>query len=427
MNTLYLDLSSGISGDMFVGALLDLGADFGQLEAALRSLGVRGFHVHAGKRQNGGISGTKFDVHLDPGDGGHQPHHHPHEPGHSHAHDHTDHVAGGHHHHAEERNFRDIRELIAASRLSDWVKERATAVFVRLAEAEGKVHGLPADEVHFHEVGAVDSIVDIVGACVGLELLGKPRVLASAVTEGTGFVDCAHGRLPVPVPATVELLAQRGVPYSQCEEPGELVTPTGAALLVELAGAFGPAEDLRPLKVGYGLGTHENRTRPNVLRAILGEASGANPSDWERDSVAVLETNLDDVSGEVLGDFLERALAAGALDVFHTSIQMKKHRPGVLLTLLCTVERADEFARLILTETTAFGVRQTVAERRKLRRRSAKVATIFGLVTVKEGHLDGRCVQWAPEYESCRELAEKAGVPVRQVFAAAVEANRSAE
>jgi uncharacterized protein (TIGR00299 family) protein len=442
MNTLYLDLSSGISGDMFVGALLDLGADFQQLNDALATLKVGGFHLHAGRRRNGGVSGTKFDVHLEHGDAehtGHHPHHphdhHSHDHGHGHGHSHgpqqeTDHPHAHeavHSHGAPgERNFRDIRELIRASPLSDWVKERSIAVFARLAEAEGKVHGLPADEVHFHEVGAVDSIVDIVGGCIGLELLGKPRVMASAVTEGTGFVDCAHGRLPVPVPATLELLAQRNVPYSQCEEPGELVTPTGAALLVEFAGAFGPAQDLRPLKVGYGLGTRENRTRPNVLRAILGESAVGTDTDWERDRVAVLETNLDDVSGEVLGNFLEQALAAGALDVFHTPIQMKKQRPGVLLSLLCPEERADEFSRLILTGTTAFGVRQTIAERRKLRRRFAEVTTAFGPVVVKEGRLDGRCVQWAPEYESCRQLAEQAGVPVREVFSAAFAARGSA-
>lgn len=439
MNTLYLDLSSGISGDMFVGALLDLGVDFGQLREALVTLGVGGFHLHSAKRQQGGISGTKFDVHLEHGAHGHHshraaaaqdhPHHGGHEHGQVHGHHHG-HEAGANtaHHHDEARDFRDIRELIAASPLSEWVKERSTAVFARLAEAEGKVHGLPADEVHFHEVGAVDSIVDIVGACIGLELLGKPRLLASAVTEGTGFVDCAHGRLPVPVPATVELFAQRGVPYSQCEEPGELVTPTGAALLVEFAESFGPASGLRPVKVGYGLGTRENRTRPNVLRAVLGGAvaQGEFASDWEQDRVAVLETNLDDVSGEVLGDFLERALAAGALDAFCTPVQMKKQRPGVLVTLLCPVERADEFARRILTETTAFGLRQTVAERRKLRRRFLEVSTRFGPVTVKEGRLDGRRVQWAPEYESCRKLAERSGVPVQEVFAAAGEVRDSA-
>jgi len=298
--------------------------------------------------------------------------------------------------------------------------------------AEGKIHGLPPNEVHFHEVGAVDSIVDIVGAAIVLELLGKPRVFASPVVEGTGWIRCAHGRFPVPAPATLAILGARKIPVSQCEEPHELVTPTGAALLAEFVESFGAMENLVAEKIGFGLGTRENVTRPNVLRVVLGKQTKTGtaknlsiinhpPStslDWETDRVAVLETNLDDCTGEILGAFVETALAAGALDVFHTPIQMKKNRPGVLLTVLCAEADADKFSELMLRETTAFGVRKTIAERRKLRREFAGLKTAFGKVTVKIGRLGGKVVQAAPEFESAKKLATKSGVPVKQIYEA---------
>jgi uncharacterized protein (DUF111 family) len=218
----------------------------------------------------------------------------------------------------------------------------------------------------------------------------------------------------------LEILGARGVPVSQCDEPHELVTPTGAAILAELVESFGPMRGLTPLRVGYGLGMRENKTRPNVLRAVLCEtAATASAHDWETDTVAVLQTNLDDANAEVLGAFAEKSLAAGALDVFHTPVQMKKNRPGVLLTLLCAEADADKFAELILKETTAFGVRRHLAERRKLRREFATVKTPFGDVTVKLGKLDGQVVQAAPEHESCKRVAEQAGVPLKQVYEAA--------
>jgi hypothetical protein len=300
------------------------------------------------------------------------------------------------------------------------VKQKSIAIFQRVAVAEGKIHGKPAEQVHFHEVGAVDSIVDVVGACVALELLGKPRVLAAPVVEGTGWVKCAHGRFPVPTPATLEILGARGVPVSQCDEPHELVTPTGAALLAELVESFGPMRGLAATKVGYGLGARENKTRPNVVRAVLGgTAAGSGSHDWETDTVAVLQTNLDDANAELLGGFVEKAFALGALDVFHTPIQMKKNRPGVLLSLLCAESEADTFSELILKETTAFGVRRHLAERRKLHREFTTVKTPHGEVTVKLGRLDGQVIQAAPEYESCRRVAGQAGVPLKQVYEAA--------
>ncbi len=432
MKTLYLDIFSGIAGDMFIGALLDLGVDAAKLERELKKLKLDGYHLHVSRRQKSAIAGVKFDVHLT--DAHHHEHaddHGHHHHGHGHPHEHRqDHA------HDDQRNFSEIKQLISRSKLSAWVKQKSIAVFARIAEAEGKIHGLPPNEVHFHEVGAVDSIVDIVGAAIVLELLGKPRVFASPIIEGTGWIDCAHGRFPVPAPATLAILGARGISLTQCDEPHELVTPTGAALLAEFVESFGAMENLVAEKIGFGLGTRENVTRPNVLRTVLGTQSkvqspkskvGGAPQpatglDWETDRIAVLETNLDDCTGEILGSFVETALAAGALDVFHTPIQMKKNRPSVLLTVLCADADADKFCELILRETTAFGVRKTFAERRKLRREFAEVKTAFGKVTVKIGRLGGKVIQSAPEFEPARKLAAQKKVPVKTIYEAAVQA-----
>jgi hypothetical protein len=430
MKTLYLDIFSGIAGDMFIGALLDLGLSSGELEHELQKLGLDDYHLHVSRQQKSAISGVKFDVHLS------HAHEHAHSEDHHHEHEPQDHEHGdqhghahGHHHH-DHRNFAEIRSLIAQSTLSPWVKEKSTAVFQRLADAEGKIHGLPPEEVHFHEVGAVDSIVDIVGAAIALELLGKPRVLASPVVDGTGWMNCAHGRFPVPAPATLAVLGARGIGLTQCDEPHELVTPTGAALLAEFAESFGPMENLVAEHIGFGLGTRENKTRPNVLRAVLGRQSTAGAAaphavpeglDWEVDHIAVLETNLDDCTGEILGAFFETAMAAGALDVSCTPILMKKNRPGTMLTVLCAEADAERFSELILRETTAFGVRKTIAERRKLHREFIAVKTPAGDVTVKVGRLGRKVVQSAPEFESAKKLAAKTRVPVKHIFAAAVK------
>ncbi|MDB6021199.1 MAG: hypothetical protein JWQ04_1056 [Pedosphaera sp.] len=304
------------------------------------------------------------------------------------------------------------------------MKEKSIKVFHRIAVAEGKIHGLPPEQVHFHEVGAVDSIVDIVGACIALELLGKPRVLAAPVVEGAGWIDCAHGRFPIPAPATLEILGARGIGVTQCEEPHELVTPTGAALLAEFVESFGPMQGLVASKIGFGLGTRDNKTRPNVLRAILGESVAVQlvANDWQTDTIAILETNLDDINAEILGHFVEKAFAEGALDVFHTPIQMKKNRPGVLLTVLCAAADADKFSELLLRETSAFGVRRSVAERRKLQREFTTVKTPHGEVNVKLGKLNGKTIQAAPEYESCKKLAEQSGTPLKAIYEAAQKA-----
>jgi uncharacterized protein (TIGR00299 family) protein len=444
MKTLYLDIFSGISGDMFIGAMLDLGVPFGALERELGKLDLGEFHVHSARQHKSSIEGVKFDVHAH--EHGHEHHHHDGEHEHEHAHTHhhdrgqgeQDHQHDhGHEHDHEEhhefdyeaeeehvhgRTFADIRELISDSALSTWVKEKSIAVFERIARAEGKIHGMSAEEVHFHEVGAVDSIVDIVGAAVCLELLGKPRVFAAPVVEGTGFIKCAHGRFPIPAPATIAILAERGVPITQCEEPHELVTPTGAAILAEFVEQFGPLH-LIPEKIGYGLGERNNKTRPNVLRAVIGRSiTEQTTHDWETDQVTVLETNLDNINSEILGYVAEKALADGALDVFHTPIQMKKNRPGVLLTILCAAADQDRFTEFLLRETTALGVRRYTAERRKLKRAVSKVKTPFGEVEVKTGTLDGKRVQASPEFESCKRIAAENGVPLKKVYEAAIAA-----
>jgi len=457
MKTLYLDIFSGISGDMFIGAMLDLGVDAHKLARQIEKLKLEGFHLHVAQEERQGIAGIKFDVHLahdhdhhhehgedcDHDHDGHDPHH-SHEHGHAHQHDNKlshEHHGEHEHEHDDSRNFSVIKKLINRSKLSPWVKKRSIAVFQRIAEAEGKIHGKPANDVHFHEVGAVDSIVDIVGGCIAMEMLGKPHVIASPVVEGTGWIRCAHGRFPIPAPATLAILGARKIPITQCDEPNELITPTGAALLAEFAESFEPMTGIVAEKIGFGLGTRENKTRPNVLRAVLGKqakdsgqkskvgvadqsALAARTSklapqlDWETDRIAVLETNLDDVSSEILGAFVESALAADALDVFHTPIQMKKNRPGVLLTVLCAEADADKFSELMLRETTAFGVRRTIAERRKLRREFVTVTTKFGKVAMKLGKLEGKIVQAAPEFESCRKLSVQKKVPLKQIYEA---------
>jgi pyridinium-3,5-bisthiocarboxylic acid mononucleotide nickel chelatase len=388
MRVLYLDCFSGISGDMTVGALRDLGVQEGVFHSAIAALGV-GEEIHShfqrGVRQR--IAGWKFEVH----------------------HSHTEHVQGDHIH---GRSFREIRTLIEESRLSDFIK---ASVFQRIAAAEGKIHGIPAEDVAFHEVGAFDSIADIVAASAGIEALNVERVLASSLVDGAGWTDCAHGRFPVPAPATLEILS--GIPVRQIEDPHELITPTGAALLAEFSSSFGPFPEMKIEKIGYGLGTRDDGPRPNVLRALLGECKDT--SDAESDEIIQIETNLDDLSPELAGAAMERLFAAGALDVFFTAAQMKKNRPGFVLTVLCSEEKSSELARILLTETTAFGVRMHRAQRMKLRREFQVRETPYGPVCVKLGLLGNELVQAVPEYESCREVARRAGVSVRDVHIAA--------
>lgn len=382
MKIAYFDCFAGISGDMTLGALLDAGADESLFRRELEKLQGIEFDLRIDKVNKNGIQATNVEV-----------------------------VIGEQHHH---RRLRDVVEIISASALSDAVKSRAIGIFRRLAEAEGTVHGISPEEVHFHEVGAVDAIVDIVGASVGIELLGVERIVASPLPMGHGFVEAAHGRIPLPAPATVELL--KGVPVYPTNVEGELVTPTGAAIVRTLASEFGGMPPMSIHSVGYGAGKADFPF-PNTLRVLMGEMSEELPQSHE---VSIVEANIDDMNPEFYDSVFERLFKAGALDVYLTPIQMKKSRPATLLSAICPAERVDEVARTILAETTSFGVRISHAERRCLDRRWETVATKYGEVRVKIGMLDGEPVTASPEYEDCRKASEACGVPVRRVYEEAV-------
>jgi uncharacterized protein (TIGR00299 family) protein len=391
MKLLYLDCFAGISGDMFLGALLDLGVSEDVLRAELAKLKLPGYTISMRRVVKQNISATKFDcieaLH----------------PVMKHGHDH--------------RGYPEITGMITGSGLSEKVKQRALSIFKRIGEAEAKIHDVPLEKIHFHEVGAVDSIVDIVGVCIALETLGVDEVQSSSPRLGLGFVETAHGKFPVPAPATLELL--KGLPVQSGSEPVELVTPTGAALLAEFCTKFGPMPAMSIEKVGYGAGMRDLEKTPNVLRVIIGEACSE-----AGDLIAVIETNIDDMNPQLFGDVMERLLAAGALDVFFTSIQMKKNRPGTLLTVLCERNDVDQMTALLLSHTTSFGVRVHEAQRRKLSREIVTVVTKFGEIEVKVGRLAGKIVSRSPEYESCKQAASKADVAVKDVYN---EATRVAE
>ena len=384
----YLEPFSGISGDMMIGALLDLGSDFGLLRDKLSQLPLKDYQLSSEKCLRSGIQATKFDVNA----------------GHSHGH----------------RNFADICKMIESSKLSKWVQEKSTEAFRILAEAEGKVHGKPMEKVHFHEVGAVDSIIDIVGTMIALEGILPARIFSAPVNVGQGTLECQHGTYPVPAPATQELL--KNIPVFSNKVEGELTTPTGAALLVTLVEEeFGTRPPMKILASGYGAGTRQTPGNANVLRICLGEAINAKAISPEV-QVAVIEATIDDMSPQIYGYFQEKALAAGALDVYSTSVQMKKNRPGQKITCVCSVSDVDQLAALIFSETTTIGIRYTIAQRKTLKREYLQVQTKFGPVTMKISILDGRLVNYIPEFEDCRRLASESGVALKEIQAAALHA-----
>ena len=412
MKTLYLDCFAGISGDMTIGALLDLGLDFAYLKSELAKLGVAGYELSLTRVDRSGINAAKFDVALTADL--HVAHSHEHHHHHEHSHEH-------HHHSHEHRSLSTIKHLIAASALSDRVKQNATAIFQRIGEAEAKIHGMDIEAVHFHEVGAIDSIVDIVGACIGFAALGIEQIIASPLHVGFGTFTCAHGTYPIPGPAAAEIL--RGVPVYAKDIEGELVTPTGAAIVATLAQSFSHLPTMRIEKIGYGAGTRTYAKFPNVLRAVLGEVAG---EDTTPDMICVIEANLDDLSPQVFGHLMEQAFTAGALDVFYTPIQMKKNRPGVLLTLLCTTETRARMMELIFRETTTLGVRYREERREILRRSFVEVATEFGPIKIKVAHNQaGEFMNAAPEFEDCHAAAIQHQVAVREVQLAAMKAYSS--
>ncbi|XHR27087.1 MAG: nickel pincer cofactor biosynthesis protein LarC [Chthoniobacteraceae bacterium] len=456
MRILYFDCLSGISGDMTVGALCDLGVKPSALEWELSKIELGDYHMHFERQARHAIEGVKFGIHegathTPDQDEGHGHHHHEHDHDHGHDHDHNEahehshehghegctcghahheHEDHGHshehghehgeHEHARGRTHAEIRALIEASDLSAFVKVHALSIFHRIAVAEGKIHGKTPEEVAFHEVGALDSIADIICACVGIELLGVDEIRFSPLTEGHGWVDCAHGRFPVPAPATLEILT--GIPLGQVDEPYEFITPTGAAIAAEFGASFGVMPSMRLSKIGYGVGSRKLESRPNVLRAILGETDEPGRAPYLTDTVLRVQTDLDDLSPEIAGNVVNRLLAAGALDASLLPLQMKKGRPGLQLNVLCAEETLPKLADVIFTETTAFGLRMDRVDRWKLDRRFEKVPTPFGEITVKLGLRGGEVIQRAPEYESCREASERAGQPLRAVYEAAIKA-----
>jgi hypothetical protein len=388
MRQAYLDCFSGISGDMFVGALLDLGLPLELLLAELKKIPLGFYEFKRTRALRGHLVGTRIEIRI-PAE---QP----------------------------SRKLGDIEELISHSALSAGVKQRVLKVFGRLAEAEGKLHNLPPEQVHFHEIGAVDSILDIVATCVGLELLEIAQLTCSPVNVGSGRVQAAHGSLPVPAPASLELL--KGVPIYSSGVEGELVTPTGAALITTLAAGFGPIPAMKVERIGYGAGAREIPGQPNMARLLVGQSAEpvtAQPGAPGDEVVSVIEANVDDMSPQLYGFFVDQALAAGALDVTCTPIQMKKNRPGILVSVLCTPETSDALAQMLFEQTTTIGVRIYEARRKVLERELLSVETPYGAVKIKVARRDGKVLNVAPEYEDCQRLATEQGVPLKQVMMAA--------
>jgi pyridinium-3,5-bisthiocarboxylic acid mononucleotide nickel chelatase len=404
--TLYLDCFAGASGDMLVGAMLDSGLDFELLRSALLKLGVEGYELSLRRVDRSGISAAKFDVHLTG-----EPHSHEHHHNHEHSH--------GHRRQSHHRSLSEINRIISSSNLSVLVKQHAQAIFQRIGEAEAKIHNVPIEAVHFHEVGAIDSIVDIVGACVAFDALKINRIISSPLHVGSGTFQCAHGTYPVPGPATAELL--KGVPIYSKDVEGELVTPTGAAIISTLAEGYGPMPTMKIENIGYGAGTRDYPKFPNALRAIIGELE--EDADRTPDAVTIIEANIDDLNAQVFGYLMEKALSAGALDIFYTPVQMKKNRPGVLLTLLCTPPDRERMCDLIFRETTTLGVRYRNEQREILTREFVTVETEYGPIRVKVSRArDGRVMNASPEFEDCRVAAEKSGVGLRDAQTAALKA-----
>jgi hypothetical protein len=389
MKIAYFDCFAGISGDMTLGALIGAGADPERLRDDLAALGVGGYRIEVGRKIAGYIDATDVRVILD------EPHH-------------------GHH-----RFLREILETIRGASLSDPVKQTAERIFRRLAAAEGRVHGCSPEEVHFHEVGAVDAIVDIVGTAICLGMLGSPKVVSSPMPTFHGYVKGSHGIFPLPAPATAEIL--RGVPWRKLDIEGELVTPTGAAIIAEIASGFGPLPAMRVESIGYGAGKSDFGI-PNALRVMIGEESVASPGSG---CVTLIETNIDDLNPQFYETAMERLFAAGALDVYLSPIQMKKNRPGTLLSVICDPELAESIAAVVLAETSTLGVRISRWERICLDRRWEEVITEFGAVRIKIGERNGREIQASPEYEDCKRAATEHSVAVRRVYESAVTLYRA--
>ncbi|HMD16745.1 MAG TPA: nickel pincer cofactor biosynthesis protein LarC [Terriglobales bacterium] len=426
MRIAYLDCFSGISGDMFLGALVDAGVSPKLLEDTVQALGI-GARLEISRVTRSGISATKVDVYAN-GEKDlprevfweQQKHDHPHEHAHGHSHEHS-HEHSYDHGHEHERGLTEIRAIIekAGIGISSTAKATAIRIFEALGEAEAEIHNTSVERVHFHEVGAVDAMADIVCAAVGAESLAVEQWICSPLNVGGGTVKCAHGTLPVPAPATLTLL--RDAPVYSSGPQVELVTPTGAAIVKTLSSRFAPFPAMKIEKAGYGAGSRDFPEQPNLLRLTIGESEPADAASTSNETITVLEANLDDLSPQVLAYAMERLLAEGALDVFSVPVQMKKSRPGALLTVLAKMEDANRLTRMIFAETTTLGVRRREEQRHTLSRRWETVDTAWGPVRIKIANMNGTVSNYAPEYEDCKTLAEAQHVPLRTVMQEAIQ------
>jgi len=445
MRIAYLECFSGMSGDMFLGALLDAGVASKTMEDTVAALNV-GARLEISRVVRSGISASKVDVWVDgqkdlpreeywAGQEDEREHEHSHAAEHEHQHQGHSHSFAGEisragapapqedlpHKHSHGRGLTEIRKIILAASISECAKKTAVAIFEALGRAEAKVHNTSIEKVHFHEVGAVDAMVDIVCAAVGAEALGVEEIICSPLNVGGGMVKCAHGTFPVPAPATVELLANAPVYSSGLQ--AELVTPTGAAIVKTLASRFAAFPEMKIEKSGYGAGSRDFPGHPNVVRLTVGEtAPDALAAKTASETITVLEANLDDLNPQVFGYVMDRALEEGALDAFGVPVQMKKNRPGMILTILCKHEDANKLTQLLFSETTTLGVRRRDETRRILARRWENVRTQWGEVRIKIASMNGTVTNYAPEYEDCRRIAAEHHVPLKQVMGEAVEA-----
>ncbi|MFC2033144.1 nickel pincer cofactor biosynthesis protein LarC [Chloroflexota bacterium] len=388
MKIAYFDCFSGVSGDMILGGLIDAGLDIQELESELGKLKISGYKIKAEKTARKGISGTKFSVDIIEQN--------------------------------VERRLKDILEIAERSDLDDDTKDLSKKIFKELALVEAKIHGKSIEEIHFHEVGGLDSIIDVFGSLIGIKKLGIEATYLSKLHVGTGFLECQHGILPVPAPATLELL--KGIPIFSKGIEAELATPTGVCILKTLSKSFGTMPEMRVEKIGYGAGSRELEI-PNLLRVYVGEA---NEGEYEKDEVILIETNIDDMNPQLLAYASEILLKKGVLDVFVTPIFMKKNRPGTLLSVLTTQDKLDEILTTVFAETTTLGVRIHHLERKKLSRQIVSMKTRFGEIKVKIGKVGNQITNIAPEYESCKEIAAKHGIPLKDVYDEVNEAVRKA-
>lgn len=387
MKVLYFDCSSGISGNMTLGALIEIIGDESYLINELKKLNVSGYRIEISKKMKNGITATYVDVILE-----HHHHYDEHE----------------HHHHHEHRNLNDVNKIIDESSLDERVKNLAKKIFIRVANAESKVHNKPLEEVHFHEVGAIDSIVDIVGTAILINKIDPDKVISSVVNDGYGFIQCAHGKMAVPVPATSEIFTDAGVKFKQIDIDTELVTPTGAAIITELSDEFKVMPEMEVKKIGWGAG-YKDIEIPNVLKVYYGEFKGKD------NTVCVMETNIDDSSGEILGYTSERLFNQGALDVFFTPIFMKKNRPAYRLTVVCKKGDMEKLQNIIFKETTTIGIRYRFEERKVLERKETEINTKYGKLKVKEVTNNGEKYVY-PEFESMKKLAKENNISLKELY-----------